>query len=53
MEPESNPYSAPDLDAEDERPFASLRRRLKREILGVTALFLGGLTLLLLFLLFG
>lgn len=48
MEPESNPYSAPDLEAEDERPFASLRKQIRREILGVTVLFLGGLGLLLL-----
>ena len=48
MEPESNPYSAPELEAEDERPFASLRKRIKREILAVTVLFLGGLGMLLL-----
>ena len=40
MEPEKNPYSAPDLVAEDERPFAELRRRIQREILGVTIVFM-------------
>lgn len=39
MEPEQNPYSAPDLVAEDERPLAALRKQIQREFLGVMIVF--------------
>ena len=40
MDSDPNPYSAPELEAEDQSPFADLRRRMRNEVLGLVVLFM-------------